>query len=320
MVKKNRDSKFIIYQVLYIFVVTVLALKGADLDLDKVVSTSKVVDKSVRDSLVTLIDSLNANGMKFEIKVNPKVSAENVQLKEKIASMNMKIASLSEKIDNTPPPVQQPPVKEPPKPKEQIIMQSPISLKQTFLQYTWNVAKNSGSVSTAIFDPRNLNNPIVVIPPGQEKKFNLMEQTEVIAKYGSQEQTIKVMPMKPPEIKIEKVTTKMSGSDIYAQDLQNITVFNVSVIYQRPDQLKISYTGPISVSGPYKDSNGNYVYYVSLKIAGNKDQFDSWVDKYGNLRDADGRYKANFFFTASDKISRAHVVAGDSFYFTDFSR
>ena len=194
MVKKNRDSKFVIYQVLYIFVVTVLALKGADLDLDKVISKNNAVSKSVRDSLLTLIDSLNANGMKFEIKVNPKVAEENVQLKEKIAGMNLKMASLTDKINYTPPPVQ-----EPAKPKEQIIMQSPISLTQTFLQYTWNIAKNSGSVPTAIYDPRNLHNPIVVIPPGQEKKFNLMEQTEVIAKYDSQQQTLKVLPMKPPE-------------------------------------------------------------------------------------------------------------------------
>ncbi len=320
MVRKNKDSKFIIYQVLYIFVVTVLALKGADLDLDKVISRNKVVDKSVRDSLVTLIDSLQANGMKFEIKVNPKVAEENMQLKEKIASMNLKMASLTEKINYTPPPIVQAPVKEPAQPKEQTILQSPISLTQTFLQYTWNVAKNSGSVPTSIYDPRNMHSPIVVIPPGQQKKFNLTEQTEVIAKYGSQKQTIKVLPMTPPQIKIDKVTTKMSGSDIYVQDLQNVTVFNVTVMYQRPDQLKITHTGPISVSGPYKDENGNYVYYVSLKLAGNKDQFDDWVDKYGNLKDADGRYKANFFFTAADKISKAHIVAGDSFYFTDFSR
>lgn len=319
MINKNRDSKFVIYQVLYIFVVTVLALKGADLDLDKVISKNRAVDKSVRDSLVTLIDSLNANGMKFEIKVNPNIAEENSQLKEKIASLNLKMASLTKSINYTPlvqksnnPIINQP--------KEQMIMQSPISLTQTFLQYTWNIARNSGSVPTAIYDPRNLNNPLVVIQPGQEKKFNLMEQTQVVAKFGSQQETINVIPMKPPEIKIERVTSKMNSSNIYVKDLQNITVFNVTIIYQRPDQLKISHTGPISVSGPYKDAYGNYTYYVSLNIAPNKDRFDDWLDKYGSLRESDGRYKVNFFFTADDRISRAHVVAGDSFFFTDFSK
>jgi len=34
--KKNKDVKFIIYQSLYIFVVCVIAIKGANLDLVKV--------------------------------------------------------------------------------------------------------------------------------------------------------------------------------------------------------------------------------------------------------------------------------------------
>jgi len=70
MIAKNRDSKFIIYQVLYIFVIAVLALKGADLNLHRVVLTDEVIDKSVRDSLVTLIDSLYAQGVKFDIKLD----------------------------------------------------------------------------------------------------------------------------------------------------------------------------------------------------------------------------------------------------------
>ncbi len=319
MIKKNNDSKFVIYQVLYIFVITVLALKGADLDLDKVISTNKVVNKSVKDSLVTLIDSLTTSGLKFEIKVNPNIQAENVQLKEKVASLNEKMSNLTEKIKEIPP-APNTSLNVITKPKELTILQSPISITQTFLQYTWNIANNTGDVPTAIYDPKDLSNPIVIIPPRQEKKFNLTGQTQVLVKFGSQEEKINVLPMKQPEIKIERVTTKMNGSNIYAQELQNITVFNVTIIYQRPNQLKISHTGPVNTKGPYKDANGNNVYYVSLNIASNKNKFDDWLDKYGNLREADGRYKVNFFFTADDKISKAHMVAGDSFYFTDFSK
>ena len=36
MINRNRDSKFVIYQVLYIFIITILALKGAELDLRRV--------------------------------------------------------------------------------------------------------------------------------------------------------------------------------------------------------------------------------------------------------------------------------------------
>lgn len=47
MINKNRDSKFVIYQVLYIFVITVLALKGADLDLRRVALEEDTVQKKL---------------------------------------------------------------------------------------------------------------------------------------------------------------------------------------------------------------------------------------------------------------------------------
>ncbi|MEO8399919.1 MAG: hypothetical protein ABI550_08925 [Ignavibacteriaceae bacterium] len=318
MIKKERDSKFIIYQVLYIFVITVLALKGADLDLSRVVSKDKAVDKSVRDSLVVLIDSLYSLGLNFDIKVNENTVVENEALKEKLASMNKKMQDLALKVKEIPPEIKEEPIKK--EDKEQTLLQSPISISQTFIQYTWNIARNTGNVPTAIYDPKNLNTPLVIIPPNSEKKFDLRDQAEVIAKFGSQEEKIKVLPNKPPEIKIERVTTKMSSSDIYVQDLQRVTVFTVTIIDERPEQLKIVNSGPISVSGPKKDNKGNLVYNVSLKIASTQTKYDEWLDRYANLREPDGRYKVNFFFTATDEISKDRVQVGDSFYFTDFSK
>ena len=58
MIKRERDSKFVIYQVLYIFIITVLALKGAELDLNRVALEEHTVDISVQDSLVAILDSL----------------------------------------------------------------------------------------------------------------------------------------------------------------------------------------------------------------------------------------------------------------------
>ena len=318
MIKKERDSKFIIYQVLYIFVITVLALKGADLDLSRVVSKATSVDKSVRDSLVVMLDSLNALGLKYDIKVQENTLEENQVLKEKITAMNMKMKDLTKRIKEIPPEEK----KEETKPieKEQTKLQLPISKSETFIQYTWNIAKNSGNVQTSLYDPNNMNTPLVVIPPNSQKKFNLTDQKEVIVKYGSQEAKIHVDPNRPPEIKIDRVTTKMNNSDIYVQDLQRITVFKVTIIDERPDQLKITNSGPISVSGPTKDNNGNMVYNVSLKIASTQSKYDEWVDRYGNLQEPDGKYKVNFFFTATDEISKDRVQVGDSFYFTDFSK
>lgn len=315
MIRRERDSKFVIYQVLYIFVITVLALKGADLDLRRVALEDETVQVSVRDSLIAVLDSLYALGIDFSIKIDPNVVVENEEMRKQLAEMNRKLDAVK---DYVPPPKEEEKPKELPK-EEQLKMQLPISLKQTFIQYTWNTAKNSGTVPTTILDPRD-RKQLVVIPPGQEMKFDLTDQDEVIVAFGSQEERVKVIPNKPPEIKIERVTTKMNSRTIYVQELQRITAFTVTIIDNRPEQLKISYNGPISVTGPQTDANGNMVYNVSLKIAANENQFDDWTDKNEQLRESDGRYKANFFFTVVDDRTKDRVQVGDSFFFTDFAK
>jgi len=314
MINRNRDSKFVIYQVLYIFIITILALKGAELDLRKVALKEETVDISVKDSLAAILDSLYAMGIDFSIKIDPKVLDENEEMKERLAELNRKLEAVK---DYVPPPKEEKPEEIV---NEQTKLQSPISLKQTFIQNTWNIAKNSGTVPTMVIDPANPNNPIVTIPPGEEKRFDLQDQTEVIIKFGSQEERIKVIPNRLPEVDIGLVTTKMSHSDIYVRELQRITAFTVKIIDNRPEQLKVTYSGPISVIGPQKDSKGNLVYNVSLRIATSETKYDDWIDRNGDLQEADGRYKANFFFIVVDEITKDRVQVGDSFYFTDFSK
>ena len=202
MKKKNRDVKFIIYQVLYILVLTILAMKGADLNLKEVVRKDTTVDKSVRDSLMILLDSLYAQNQDFKILITPNVKEENKVLKSRLTSLTTRIKELNKRIIN------RPKVKQ--KKKEQTIAQSPIAVTQTFIQYTWNLAKNTGSIPASIYDPKNLNKPIVKIPAGSQKKFNLTDQKEVILKFGSQSTIIKVVKNQPPKVLIKIVTNKMN--------------------------------------------------------------------------------------------------------------
>jgi hypothetical protein len=51
-----------------------------------------------------------------------------------------------------------------------------------------------------------------------------------------------------------------------------------------------------------------------------ENQYDDWVDKNEQLRESDGRYKANFFFTVVDERTKDRVQVGDSFFFTDFAK
>ncbi|MBK7500261.1 MAG: hypothetical protein IPI19_14535 [Ignavibacteriales bacterium] len=176
MINKNRDSKFVIYQVLYIFVITVLALKGADLDLRRVALEEDTVQKEVRDSLMAVLDSLYALGIDFSIKIDPNVVVENEQMREQLAALNKKLETLKDFV----PPSKEDEIKKEEIVEEQTLLQSPISAKQTYIQHTWNIARNTGTVPANIYDPRNMNNPIAVVPAGQEKKFDLTDQTEVI--------------------------------------------------------------------------------------------------------------------------------------------
>ncbi|MFC2094715.1 hypothetical protein ACFLSH_03700 [Bacteroidota bacterium] len=310
MINRNRDSKFVIYQVLYIFIITILALKGAELDLRRVALEEETVDISIKDSLAAILDSIYALGIDFTIKIDPKVLDENEEMKKQLADLNKK---LEEVKDFVPPPDEE-------IVDEQTKLQSPISSKQTFIQNTWNIAKNSGAVPTRIIDPANPNKPIVTIGPGEEKRFDLQDQTEIIIKFGSQEERIKVIPNRPPKVNIKLVTTKMNHSDIYVRELQRITAFTVKIIDKRSDQLKVTYSGPISVSGPQKDNDGNLVYNVSLRLATTETRYDDWLEINGDLQESDGRYKANFFFIIVDERTKDRVQVGDSFYFTDFSK
>ncbi len=314
MARQNKDSKFIIYQVLYIFVVTVLALKGAGLDLGEVVKKEDTVQKEVRDSLLAVIDSLNAKGLSFSINIDTNVVEQNIELKKQIASLSTNLKDLAKKIKTVPKP------KDKPIEKNEIKLPSPFSKTKTFLQYAWNTAENKGKVPVRIFDPSNMTEPIVVVPPDETVKFDLTDQDEVIVNFGSQDERVKVVKNEPPKINIESVTTKMSKSDIYVQELQRITVFRVTISDERIDQLKINYTGPINVTGPTEDKEGNLVYNVSLNIARNEAKFDEWADRNENLQEADGRYKANFFFDVYDVKSKHKVNVGDSFYFTDYDK
>ena len=317
MVRKSRDSKFVIYQVLYIFVVTVLALKGAELNLGEVVRKDQVVDKSVRDSLMAVVDSLSEAGLKFNIQVDTNVVEENKELKQKLATLNKTMVSLSKRIiKEKKTEVKKP---EPIKIKEEKLP-FPFAKSLTFLKYATNTAENRGNYPVEIYSKNNLAKPIVVVPPQSSKDFELKDEDEVILKYGSQEDVVKVKNNLPPEVKINLVTTKMNKSDIYVKDLQRITCFRVTISDERINQIKVKHSGPISVSKPYKDKKGNLNYNVSLRLASTERKYDDWVDEHENMLEPDGRYRVNFFFIAYDTKSKQKVQVGDSFFFTDFSK
>lgn len=319
----NRESKFVIYQVLYIFVVTVLAIKGANLDLHEVISKDKAVKMSVRDSLLVIIDSLQAMGLSPDIKITAAVTEENTFLKRRIETLSNDLSKVQEKrviqdemeevTGSLPKPAVQP------EKAAEAPVQPPFAENLSLLQNTWNILKNRGNTVAEVIDPAG-GKTLASIKPGEEMKFDIRSQNELLVRYGGREFRMPTVPRRPPEIRIESVSSKMAGSDIYVQDLQRTTVFKIIVQDQRPDQLDIAFSGPVGVTGPFKDQKGNFVYNVSLKIAADEQKYDQWLSRTNPLKDNEGRYKVNFFITAVDRVTRARVQVGDSFVFTDFTR
>ena len=102
--KKARDVKFVIYQVLYIFVICVIALKGADINLEEVISKEKVVEKSYADSLKKYIDSLLALGLVPEIKIDTTRKLQNIaELQQQLQIMRTQLAVVTTSPDFKPP-------------------------------------------------------------------------------------------------------------------------------------------------------------------------------------------------------------------------
>lgn len=296
MRKRQHDVKFIIYQALYLVVIALITIKGAEIDLTKVEkagasdSLRVVLEQRQRynDSLAAEIAKQEAAARKIQEELARK-QAEDERIRQEMERLKKGAKDL------------------------------PLSVTQTYIQHTWNLAKNSGSVPVEIYDPKDRSHPIVVIAPGEEKRFDLGGQTEVIAKFGNREQAIPVAPNMPPTIRIEKVTTKMEGSRIKLYELQQISCFKITIEDDRPDQLKVSFSGPVTATGPTKDSRGNLIYFVTPSIARTEEAFQAWVERHGDAREADGRYKVNFFLNVSDsRTGEKFPPTGGSIYFTDF--
>lgn len=289
---KGKDVKFIIYQVLYIFVVCVIALKGANLDLSEVLSKDKVVEKSYADSLKKYIDSLLALGLvpKIEIDTTRQSMAE---LQQKLAVLQTQIASVSvtttqPQITQTQPELKQDPEKEKIEIKEQPNV-SPV-VAQKLQQYRANTVGNRGNLPLEIYADGSL---VATVPPNGSQTFTLMGQSSVTFKSGGQSSTASTIPNKLQVVTIQ--TLAPSGENASIRQIQQVTAFRVVLEDDFSDQLEVSFKGPVTVN-----QNGN-AYDVKVNLINSKEQFDRFTDG------KDSPYKASFTVTVTDKLSKKTV-------------
>ena len=303
--KKQKDVKFIIYQALYIFVVCVIAIKGANLDLTQVVEDDgkpkvflspdslqklyEIIKKSiiVDTNLYVIIKKEDLEKMDDKIKqlvVNP---------------MNVQVSSsqVTSFTTNNPQIKEQPEIK-----KEE--EKDPGEMKEIRI----------GNIQLTQFTNNTLNNPydtplevegITSIPPKSSKTFQTGGQSTVTIKVGNQTKTIELKPNEKPKINMQRVASM--GEETRVTQLQSSVCFRVTISDDFPGQLDVKFNGPATVK-----TVGSGVYDVTMNAFGSRSAFDNFTDG------KDAPYSVGFTVSVSDNIAGHKITGQNSFIFGEW--
>ncbi len=303
--KGNRDVKFIIYQVLYIFVVCVIALKGANLDLSEVISKDNVVKKEYADSLKAYIDSILALGLvpKIEIDTSMIPAEEYEKLKMQLSQMQLQVQSITpqiSQIQQQQPQIeqrieQQPEIKRE-EGKEQIIeVQVP-----KFTQYLSYTIKNPYSATLTVLGDGSV---LATISPGASANIKLSDQKSITYKVGNSTGSSSTAPKPPPKVSMQRLAP--SGDGVSLRTIQSQVGYRISIDDPAPDQLKVKFSGPVVVK-----QSGN-TFDVTLNFLNSKSQFDNYTDN------KDAPYTISFNVTITDAAGQSVTRTGQ-FSFSDW--
>ncbi|HEY3250549.1 MAG TPA: hypothetical protein VGK25_05470 [Ignavibacteria bacterium] len=301
MNKNNKDVKFIIYQSLYIFVVCVVAIKGANLDL------VQVVEDDGKPKVFLTPDSLQKL---YEIIKRSIIVDTNLYViikKEDLAKMDEKIKQLVVQpqnltVSSTPISITQPQIEQPKIEKEE--KKDPGEMQEIRI----------GNIQLTQFTQNTLNNPydtplevvgITTIPPKSSKTFETGGQSSVVIKVGSQSKTVELKPNEKPKISISRIASM--GEDTRVTYLQSTTCFRVVISDDFPGQLDVKFNGPITVKNA-----GQNTYDITMNAFGSKAAFDNFSEN------KDAPYSTGFTVTVSDRIAGHKITGQNSFIFGEW--
>lgn len=298
--KKSRDVKFVIYQVLYIFVVAVLALKGANLDLQEVISKEKVIEKSYADSLKKYIDSLLALGLVPEIKFDTTNRFSTPEeLQKKLAEVQQRLITVQNQISpsmtvtqsspnlmttNNPEVQQQEEIK---KQEEQIptenITDAVVKVPQGFTQFTTTTISNSNSAPMEVVGHGTIN-------PGGSKQFTLGGEGSLTFKIGGVTRSVPVKENGKPKVNMQRLVP--AGEEISVRKIQSTVGYRVTIADDFPGNLSVNFNGPVSVK-----QAGENTYDITLNFINSKTAFDNFTEN------KDAPYTVSFQVTVTDKLA-----------------
>lgn len=302
--KKQKDVKFIIYQALYIFVVCVIAIKGANLDLTQVVEddgTPKVFLSP--DSLQKLYEiikkSIFVDTNLYVIIKKSDLEKMDEKIKQLVVNpMNVQISSSPINTFTTNQ-IEQPKIEEKPEEKK-----DPGEMQEIRI----------GNISLTQYTNNTLNNPydtplevegITTIPPKSSKTFQTGGQSTVTIKVGSSTKTIELKPNEKPKISMQRVASM--GEETRVTQLQSSVCYRVSISDDFPGQLDVKFNGPVTVK-----TVGTGVYDITMNAFGSRSAFDNFTDN------KDSPYSVGFTVTVSDNIAGHKITGQNSFIFGEW--
>ena len=303
--RKSKDVKFIIYQALYIFVVCVIAIKGANLDLTQVIEDDgKPKVQITPDSLEKLLEIIRKSII-VDTNLYVVIKKEDLEkMDDKIKQLvvnpqNVTISSspINTFTTNNPLVEQQPKIE-----KEE--EKDPGEMKEIRI----------GNIQLTQFTMNTLNNPydtplevvgITTIPPKSSKSFETGGQTSVVIKVGNQTKTVDMKPNEKPKVGMQRVASM--GEETRVSYLQSNTGYRVTISDDFPGQLEVKFNGPITV----KTVNAS-TYDITMNAFGSKSAFDNFTDG------KDSPYSVGFTVSITDKIAGHKVTGQNSFIFGEW--
>ncbi|MEI7484380.1 MAG: hypothetical protein WCK13_06680 [Ignavibacteriota bacterium] len=296
--KQSKDVKFIIYQVLYIFIIVVLTLKGADIDLTKMIKPDGMISITAADSLKVKIDSLLALGVKPEdilrdrhdniASTDPLIiykggfgsfDANDNTGKDNIYDNTVKVATDVNKPADF-----------------QFEIQKPVQFRVN------QVSVNRNSEPLYIYGDGKL---LTTVQPNQGGSFILKGESTVVYKCGNAEKQTGTKENVTQTLNFQAFNA--GGSEKSLREIQSTVGWRVVVSDDYYDQIDVKITGPVKW-----EDKGKGTFDVKLMLCGSKDEFER---KFG---DKDGPYRANFTVTATDKISGKKISQMKEFVFGEW--
>jgi hypothetical protein len=296
--KQQKDVKFIIYQVLYIFVIVVLTMKGADVDLSKVLKASDVipkenaVPKEEADRLRKQLDSLLALGLTVEL------TPINKETGETYPPVKGGFYSSDNFTSNNPDPVK---VETDETPKVEPTKDILLDIVKP-VQFMVNTIENRNNEPLTVFAD---GKPITTISPNSRGSYTLMNEKTITFKCGNTERSTGTKANEMHSLALQPV--KAGNEDMKLRELQSTVGWRLKINDDFPDQIEVKFRGPVKV-----ESKGNGVYDITLSLCSNKEQFDRMFET------KNAPYSVSFDITATDKLSAKSITQQRSFQFGEW--